>query len=238
MATFPARRSIPGQRDDIAHALDSLDIQRPSAPQPEDPESDEEELDFEAPQPSSSRPVWTAPTPSKKQVATFSKICGAENKAYGTDAFGVRIESREGRGRGLFASKSFKPRELMRSYPPHGMEYQADWSGDTVYSIKTHPPAAVLSTSNLTSHCSACFLSARDAATLRQKEEEPLKRCSACRVVHYCSVVSYRVATTDIPVQGIADAARTVQGRTGRFINRNVRRFSCSGNATRSGIPM
>jgi hypothetical protein len=47
----------------------------------------------------------------------------------------------------------------------------------------------VLSTHALRTHCSRCFMSPREVAVKRKGNEESLKRCGACRIMHYCSSV-------------------------------------------------
>lgn len=65
----------------------------------------------------------------------------------------------------------------------------ADRTGQAVLRLK--PTVAVLSSAELISRCSACALSLHELA-IGGQDVKALKRCTLCKVVHYCSVVSGR----------------------------------------------
>lgn len=85
-------------------------------------------------------------------------------------------------GRALYAKRRYKAGQSTS-------EGRVDGPGAVIYTSPFCPPATALSTQHLTTHCSSCFLSAEDAAVLRKRNEESMKRCGACKIVHYCSSV-------------------------------------------------
>jgi phage I-like protein len=126
------------------------------------------------------------------------------------DAY-LQVRSTPNAGRVLYAERQYKAGQFTS-------EGRVDGSGAVIYTSPACPPATALSTQYLTTHCSTCFLSAEDAAVLRKRNEESMKRCGACKLVHYCS--SVRIA-------GLASSSeltnRHVSWRTGQLTSPSAR---------------
>ena len=113
-----------------------------------------------------------------------------ENRTLELGTAGMHVRKRRKTGRGLFANVAYEP-----GSPSPRM---SSCSGQVIYRTPSTPPVTVLSTSHLASHCSRCFLSPQEAALLRKRTVQGIKRCGACKAVHYCSAVS-PVAPLSVP---------------------------------------
>ncbi|WVQ83738.1 hypothetical protein IAT38_005882 [Cryptococcus sp. DSM 104549] len=139
-----------------------------------------------SPSPISAPPSLSAPTPVSAPMSEASnpkRPAGTplpEISALFQDELsqaGLEVRAVPGRGRGLVASRSFKP-------------------GNRI--LRTSPPTAVLSTQHILSTCSGCFLTAQEKELLlagasgtggAKGAGKPVKlnRCSGCKTLHYCS---------------------------------------------------
>jgi hypothetical protein len=74
----------------------------------------------------------------------------------------MEVRTSKTAGRSLFAMRAVPPGTVLLRVPPH---------------------LAILDKSHLSILCSHCMLD-------KPEMQEPLRRCSACKAVYYCSVVS------------------------------------------------
>ncbi|KAK4689455.1 hypothetical protein P7C73_g669, partial [Tremellales sp. Uapishka_1] len=93
---------------------------------------------------------------------------------YGEDLGDLVVRSTEDRGRGLYVppSRSCK-------------------AGSSLLQVK--PVVSVLSTPHLSKRCSTCFLSPSELSIATNSPPPTLKRCTGCKVLHYCSATCQKV---------------------------------------------
>ncbi|ORY22390.1 hypothetical protein BCR39DRAFT_551744 [Naematelia encephala] len=97
---------------------------------------------------------------------------------------------------------SIDPRDTIYTLPPFLQVRRSEGSGRGIYTTKrikagsvlllSTPRVAVLSTSQLSSTCSGCFLTPQESALKSGQPVQGIKRCQACRATYYCSIACQR----------------------------------------------
>lgn len=134
-------------------------------------------------------PAQPPPPPPPPRTSSADDLVPLDATIYGLpDTLCVRTSKK--RGRCVYAAKPLKAGKYLYSSSTHRLindsRGTALMTGTSI--LRTTPVVSVISTALLRQYCSTCGLSIAELGIIGQ-DVKALKRCTSCRVTHYCSVV-------------------------------------------------
>jgi len=109
----------------------------------------------------------------------------------------IKLRWEKSRGRGIWSCGAFRPGESCILRAKRGV---SDSSSSGQILLAEPRSISCLSTRYLPTHCSACFLGSG---------EKVLKRCTSCKLVHYCDSVGFIAVITVMSTHEITGMSNT-----------------------------